>query len=259
MTSNQNLPLGTRRAFMRVLSAIKTVALFHQHQRSRDERNRVIAEMSDYFLAYQLIDDSFRESLGEGKSLTDPRVKVIEKMGPISMKDLAKVEKVSVPSLTEWVNLRSPRGLIVWCDEGGNEFPDRVTLDKAKHSGKAFIKVGYHCGLPAPFELTGDARWQEGGELYEMFDLKLGARKKAQDPVLVETDQESEVSEPENGNAGTDRVLPSEGDRVLGQERGGVEKEIPFEGPAIPLFSAANDEEALFMQFSKVLRRPDVN
>lgn len=209
VTTNENLPLGTRRAFVRVLSAIKTIALFHQHQRARDDQNRVIAEMSDYFTAYQLIDDSFRESLGEGKSLNDPRVKVIEKMGPIFMKDLAKVEKVSVPSLTEWVNLRVPRGLIVWCDAEGEEFPDRVSLDKAKHSGKAFIKVGFHCGLPTPYQLAGDPRWNEGGELYEMFDLKLDDRKKATETgnSLQEEEVNINGAEQEIDTLGTGEVV----------------------------------------------------
>ena len=38
----------------------------------------VIAEYSDYALAYQLVGDSFRESLGEGQRYTDDRMRLIE-------------------------------------------------------------------------------------------------------------------------------------------------------------------------------------
>ena len=41
----------------------------------------------------------------------------------------------------------------------------------AKHSGKAFIRVAHPSGLPTPFDLTGDPRWDAGGELFERYDL----------------------------------------------------------------------------------------
>ena len=52
-------------------------------------------------------------------------------------------------------------------------------MNKAKRSGSAYIKANEHYdffGLPTPFELTGDSRWGEGGELLELYDLKLNAR-----------------------------------------------------------------------------------
>ena len=45
--------------------------MIHQRQRSTDDMGNVIAEYADYALAYQLIGDSFRESLGEGQRYTD--------------------------------------------------------------------------------------------------------------------------------------------------------------------------------------------
>ena len=74
-----SLPIASRRAFKRVLATIKTIALIHQRQRSRDDMGNVIAEYSDYALAYQLVGDSFRESLGEGQRYTDDRMRLIEK------------------------------------------------------------------------------------------------------------------------------------------------------------------------------------
>jgi DNA primase len=42
VTLNSDLPVSARRAFKRLISVIKTVALFHQHQRQRDEDGRII-------------------------------------------------------------------------------------------------------------------------------------------------------------------------------------------------------------------------
>jgi DNA primase len=94
----------------------------------------------------------------------DGRIRVIERKGPITMKELSGIEGVSVPTLTEWVGQRVAKGLLVWCDGEGKVFPDEASLNRAKHSGKAFIRLAYPCGLPTPFELTGDPRWEEGGE-----------------------------------------------------------------------------------------------
>jgi hypothetical protein len=46
-------------------------------------------------------------------------------------------------------------------------------LEKAKRSGRAFVKVAGGCCLPNVFELTGDFRWDKGGELYAAYDLHL--------------------------------------------------------------------------------------
>jgi DNA primase len=174
VTLNSDLPFSARRAFKRLISVIKTIALFHQHQRQRDEEGRIIAEMADYFLAYQLFDESFRENVGDGKQYVDNRIREIERKGQITMKELSGIEGVSVPTLTEWVGQRVAKGLLVWCDGEGNEFPDEASLNRAKHSGKAYIRLAYPCGLPTVFELTGDPRWEEGGELYARYDLGFG-------------------------------------------------------------------------------------
>ena len=50
----------------------------------------VIAEYSDYALAYQLIGDSFRESIGEGQRYTDKRIRLIEKEGQITPRALSE-------------------------------------------------------------------------------------------------------------------------------------------------------------------------
>ena len=170
---NGELPTSSRRAFKRVLSLIKTTALTYQHRRKRDKLGRVIAEIQDYAMTYQLIDESFRESVRKEKKYFDRRMQILEGKGPITMKDFFRIEMVSVPALTQWLEPRLEKGLVTWCDDKGKKFPDDRSLEKAKHSGKAHLKVTNPCRLPTPFELTGDEDWKPEGTLYQMFDLGL--------------------------------------------------------------------------------------
>jgi hypothetical protein len=80
MAAQRQLPISSRRAFKRVLATIKTIALVHQRQRSRDEVGRVFADYADYALAYQLVGESFREALGDGRRYTDDRIRLIEQV-----------------------------------------------------------------------------------------------------------------------------------------------------------------------------------
>lgn len=66
---NHPLPVSARRAFVRVLSAIKTITILYQAQRNRDERGRLIAEYADYAMAYQLIGDCFANSVNYSAQL----------------------------------------------------------------------------------------------------------------------------------------------------------------------------------------------
>ena len=50
----------------------------------------IIAEYADYALAYQLVGDSFRESLGEGQRYTDKRIRLIENEGPMTPRALSE-------------------------------------------------------------------------------------------------------------------------------------------------------------------------
>ena len=72
--------------------------------------------------------------------------------------------------------------MIEWCDENGYHFVDDKSLKKAKHQGTAYLKATETYqnetvkGLPTPFDLTGDPRWNEGGDLLELYDLELEKR-----------------------------------------------------------------------------------
>jgi hypothetical protein len=165
------LPTSARRAFKRVLISIKTISLLHQKQRQKDDQGRVIAGIQDYALAYQLIDRAFRESLGGGK-YTDRRIQIVDRMGPILPKNLAKCEEVSGAAITSWSKNWLKNGVLIWVDDQGAMIKTKE-LDKMKHSGKAYLKVVGVNRLPTPFELTGDPNWVVGGELYQFYNLEL--------------------------------------------------------------------------------------
>jgi len=170
---SQSLPTSVHRAFQRVISAIKTVALVYQHQRKKDEEGRVIAEMSDYSIVYQLMQDPFRESIGQLKKYTDKRIQVIESEGIISPRRLAERAGVSVAAISQWMKSWIEKGVLMWCDQFGGKFPDTESLEKAKRSGNSYIRIKNSFGLPSPYGLTRDSRWRPGGELDCTYDLGL--------------------------------------------------------------------------------------
>ncbi|MGA8017402.1 MAG: hypothetical protein WCA42_00910 [Desulfobacterales bacterium] len=167
------LPIASRRAFKRVLATIKTIALIHQKQRLKDDIGNVIADYSDYYIAYQLVGEAFRESLGEGQRYTDDRMRLIEKEGQITPRTLSEKRSVTTASISQWLKPLIEKGILSWCDEKGNGFKDVADLEKAKRSGRAHLTVSGGKRLPTVFELTGDPGWDRGGELYAAYDLQL--------------------------------------------------------------------------------------
>ena len=133
----------------------------------------VIADYSDYALAYQLVGDAFRESLGEGQRYTDDRMRLIEEFGVITPRALSKKEGVSTATISQWLKPLIEKGVLSWCDEKGNGFMGVADLEKAKRSGRAYLTVSGGKRLPTVFEITGDARWDRGGDLHAAYDLHL--------------------------------------------------------------------------------------
>jgi DNA primase len=176
---NPNLPISTRRAANRMLTVIQTIACAYQHQRQRDSKNRVIAEIADYWMAYQVVQDAFRENMGAQDKKTEKYLTVIKEKGRIKSAELAKIFGVSGAAISGWVGKRIKAGVIEWCDQEGNQFKDKDSLDAAKPKGQAYIKISDNYqsetvrGLPTPFGLTGDPRWDERGDLLKMYDLEL--------------------------------------------------------------------------------------
>jgi len=173
ITRTGSLPIASRRAFKRVLATIKTIALIHQKQRSRDDMGNVIAEYADYALAYQLIGDSFRESIGEGQRYTDNRMRLIENEGQITPRALSEKDGVSTAMISQWSKPLIEKGVLSWCDEKGQGFMGVAQLEKAKRSGRAYLTVAGGRYLPTVFELTEDLRWDKEGDLHAAYDLHL--------------------------------------------------------------------------------------
>ena len=54
------------------------------------------------------------------------------------------------------------------------DFVDDLPLGKAKRSGRSYLCVAGGNSLSSPFQLTGDPRWDTGGDLYAAYNLELG-------------------------------------------------------------------------------------
>jgi DNA primase len=202
------LPISTRRAFNRVMAIIQTVACAYQYQRQSDSKGRLVAKICDYWMALQIVRESFRENLGQQSKEAEHRIEFIREKGPVHYNALKSEWGVSKGALSSWVRNKVYDGLLVWCDEDGGEFGDEAFLKKAKHSGTAYLKINDTyvaddvTGLPTPFELTGDDRWDQGGDLLEVYDLKLDRREvpysgPAADVVIADVPFEEEVEQDE--------------------------------------------------------------
>jgi hypothetical protein len=175
-------PISTRRAFNRVLVVIQSIACVYQYQRKRDNQGRVLAEVEDYWMSKQLVDDSFRENLGQMDKITEERIRIIEKKGIITPRELAERSSVSSTAISQWTSKKVIDGIISWCNEYGDSFTDDGAMKKSKHSGKAYLKIAESydpskvTSLPSPYELSEDPDWNEEGNLLKMYDLELGKR-----------------------------------------------------------------------------------
>ena len=86
---------------------------------------------------------------------------------------LSEKTEVSTAAISQWLKPLIEKGVLDWCDEKGHGFMDVADLEKAKRSGRAYLKVAGGKRLPSVFELTGDASWDKGGDLYLAYDLHL--------------------------------------------------------------------------------------
>lgn len=168
-----HMPVTARRAFSRILHAIKTVTIVHQEQRQLSDDKKLVAEIGDYAIVYQLFKDTFLESLGEFQRATDEKLITLEHQGPMTPGNLARVLEVTKPTLSDWIKRNIESGYVYWVDEHGQRFSNDLLLRKAQKRGKAYLKVEQGPALPTPYELTLDPRWDVGGEFYKFYDLEL--------------------------------------------------------------------------------------
>lgn len=178
------LPKKANRAFSRVLYAIKSVTILHQEQRELSADNKLVAEISDYALVYQLFKETFLESLGDYQRLSDEKLKVLEQQGPMTPGKLARAVEVTKPTLSDWIKRNISAETIFWSNGLGEPFDSEIGLTRAQKKGTAHLKVAKGPALPTPFEITRDNRWAKGGELYELYNLGLEDDQPIQLPAL---------------------------------------------------------------------------
>lgn len=91
----------------------------------------------------------------------------------MTAKRIAEMSGVSGAAISQWLNPLVSKGVLTWCDERRVQFPDVELLEKAKRSGKAYVRINGTFGLSSPYDLTGDERWSADGELFREYDLEL--------------------------------------------------------------------------------------
>jgi len=236
ITESPGVPISARRAFNRVMAVTQTVACTYQHQRKKDPKGRVVAEIADYYMALQVVREAFRESVGQESKETEKRVAFIEQKGWASYRVLSEEWGVSKSAISQWAYTRVKEGMLVWCDDSGNEFADANDLKKAKSSGKAFLRLSdtympsKSIGLPTPFDLTKDAAWEEGGPLSEKYDLELEARKGIKAPLAIKGALSSGLNTDDGGepvDISENSDDEPEGFKALSEFMDSIEPEFP--------------------------------
>jgi DNA primase len=182
VTASPGVPISARRAFNRVLAVTQTIGCTYQHQRTKDAKGRVVAEIPDYYMALQIVREAFKESVGQQSKGNQDRLAFVREKGVVSYRDMEKEWGISKSAVSQWAYSRVRDGILVWCDENGTPITDANEIKRAKSAGKAFVALSEadapseSIGLPSPFDLTGDEAWKENGDLWRKFDLDLDSR-----------------------------------------------------------------------------------
>lgn len=181
LTRAENVPIAARRAFNKIMNVIQAIACLYQYQRPRDESGNVMANIQDYWMAMQIVEEAFRENLGQTSKVTDERIEYLKTVKHASVKDLAAYYGVSRQAISGWSKRAEQEGLVQWVDDRGNQFRDDNAVKRGKSSGKAHLMLvdpsgqGYGVtGLPLPNDLMDpDPAWAPGGVEYEKYHLHL--------------------------------------------------------------------------------------
>lgn len=179
VTKNKIIPMSTRRAFKRVLTVIQAITCAYQYQRKKSEKGMLIAEMCDYWMALQIVTESFKENMGKVDEKSEKLLEYIGKNEKVLSKNISNEFGIASSQVTLWTSKKVKDGILIWCNEEGYPFIDDKDLKRAKHSGKAYLKIAdeYNqvnvTGLPLPKDLTTDPDWKEDGKFLKMYDLEL--------------------------------------------------------------------------------------
>ena len=111
-----------------MLSVIQAVACSYQHQRKRAENGYVIAEVSDYYMALQIVSEAFRENMGQQDRKSEDRLAIIEQSEKITPRALVEKLGVTASGLSQWTSKKVKEGILAWCDENGDYFGDDKML-----------------------------------------------------------------------------------------------------------------------------------
>jgi len=180
ITNMQNLPVSMRRGVGKVLNVVRSIACLYQFQRQRDVNGNIVAEMADYSMAWQIIQDAFKENLEHISKTTNQRLQYIQSVGHVSLKDLAARDGISRSALSAWMKRAEQDGDAKWVDNNGNDFLNDGAMKVAKRSAKAHIAVTGQWSqsmkiiLPSPSDImNGAIEWMQGGVEFEKYNLHL--------------------------------------------------------------------------------------
>ncbi len=172
--------VNTRRAFNKLLNIIKAVCCAYQHQRERDEHGNIVATIPDYFMSLQIIKDAFAENIGCLPKDAQIRIDFIENMKIVKADNIVSHFKITRKAAYNWLDKYVENGYLIHVDEKGKAIVDPVGIKGEKYLNrlcytlsKSIVKSPDQAGLPTAFELTKDPAWNEGGELYKLYDLEL--------------------------------------------------------------------------------------
>jgi DNA primase len=168
-------PDGALRIFKRIIASIKTITVLYQGQRWETNEGLLTAQVPDYAMAYQLINNSVIEKLQGGSTKPDIYIDTLREEGPMSLTDLARKTGVAKSTVGDNVSKLVNSGALIWTDINGKPFPNEARERRAKHGNGsgAFIQVHEPRGLPSPYELTGDRSWLPGGQDFCLYNLGL--------------------------------------------------------------------------------------
>jgi len=116
-------PIRMRRDFNKLLALIEIIAILHQHQRHVQEDGILVASLSDYFMARELVDKVFQASLFginekvEGlvngvRSLYEKKLDKSEQEPSVKPIELASDLGCSSSSVSRWLRPAIEAGLV---------------------------------------------------------------------------------------------------------------------------------------------------
>ncbi len=223
INKNGKPPISIRRAYNRVLSVIQAITCAYQHQRKTDTNNRKVAEIADYWMALQIVKEAFKENLGQQNIKNNKRIEHIRDNEPVNYNELKAVWGISKPAVSQWVSARIKEGVLVRCDDCGNELDGSSESRSLIKSGKSYVKVSDEyaddeaIGLPSPYELSGDDEWSASGKQLHKYDLKIDHQVLSSiKPVL--NDQLNTSDEDERVNNISDSDDTDAGIKVLSED-----------------------------------------